>query len=83
MININEQTHLVCTVTIKHEEKDINVAIINANLSNLANAFNISVTIVNKELVELYKNEVQIQLNEFYDALKQKQIDIGYNITIR
>jgi len=83
MINIDEQTRMIGRVVVNHEDKDINIANISANLSSLGNSFSLNVNILDKELVELYKAEVVAQINSFYDALKQKQLEIGYSIVIR
>lgn len=83
MINIDEQTRMIGRVVVNHEDKDINIANISANLSSLGNSFSLNVNILDKELVELYKAEVDAQINSFYDALKQKQLEIGYSIVIR
>jgi hypothetical protein len=83
MINIDEQTRMIGRVVVNHEDKAINIANISANLSSLGNSFSLNVNILDKELVELYKAEVDAQINSFYDALKQKQLEIGYSIVIR
>lgn len=83
MISIDEQTRMIGRVVVNHEDKDINIANISANLSSLGNSFSLNVNILDKELVELYKAEVDAQINSFYDALKQKQLEIGYSIVIR
>lgn len=83
MMNVDEQTYLVGKIVINDGTKDINVANINANLSNSGNSFNLSINILDKELVKLYPTEVDNQLNEFYDLLKQKLVDNGYSISIR
>lgn len=83
MISIDEQTRMIGRVVVNHEDKNINIANISANLSSLGNSFSLNVNILDKELVELYKAEVDAQINSFYDALKQKQLEIGYSIVIR
>jgi len=83
MISIDEQTRMIGRVVVNHEDKAINIANISANLSSLGNSFSLNVNILDKELVELYKAEVDAQINSFYDALKQKQLEIGYSIVIR
>jgi len=83
MINIDEQTRMIGRVVVNHEDKDVNIANISANLSSSGNSFSLNVNILDKELVELYKIDVDAQINTFYDALKEKQIETGYNITIR
>ncbi|BDR67192.1 hypothetical protein K144312032_14200 [Clostridium tetani] len=77
MLNIDESVNMYGNV----EREGKKILTLNANFS-LSRAFNVSVSILDKEAVKKDKENIQKQVDEFIKNVKEKATELGYEITI-
>ncbi|KHO39112.1 hypothetical protein OR62_07705 [Clostridium tetani] len=77
MLNIDESVNIYGNV----EREGKKILTLNANF-NLNRAFNVSVSILDKEAVKKDKENIQKQVDEFIKNVKEKATELGYEITI-
>ena len=70
MLNINKNINVIGNITVEQGEVNVNVVDLNACIIGDTSNYNITTSVLNRELYKENKAKIQQEISEFYDYVE-------------